>query len=265
MLTSYHNHTLWSDGKSPLEDMLSAAREFKLDEIGISDHLTCSPEGKSFDWSMPLSFLPEYVSTLTAAAAAERTSLKIRTGIEADFFEETAAAVKAGLDRCPFDYVIASLHFAGAFPVDASPEHWEALSGEGRNEIWRVYWINMAKMAESRLGDIIGHLDLPKKFGVKPTVDFSREEEIALDAIAASGAAVEINTAGWHVPAAQAYPSLRLLKETCARNIPLVINADAHVPAHLHRDFEKAKALAKEAGYREVVRFEKRKMFPVMI
>jgi len=90
----------------------------------------------------------------------------------------------------------------------------------------------------------------------------SREDNNALEAIAASGAAIEINTAGWHVPAGEAYPSLSLLRRAFAREIPVVISAYAHTPQHLLRDFEKAIALAREAGYSEVVRFERREMIP---
>lgn len=42
------------------------------------------------------------------------------------------------------------------------------------------------------------------------------------------------------------------------RGIPTLINADAHAPAFLTRDFDRAVALASSAGYTEVVRFAHR-------
>jgi histidinol-phosphatase (PHP family) len=75
--------------------------------------------------------------------------------------------------------------------------------------------------------------------------------------------AIEINTAGWSLPAAEAYPSLELLREARSREIPLLINADAHFPEFLTRDFDRARVLAREAGYTGLVRYERRERFPV--
>ena len=265
MLVSLHNHTTMSDGEAPLEEMIRSAAAQGVDEIGISDHLTWYPDARAGDppvWSMAVGFLDEYAATLRAAALQQRSAPVLRVGIEVDFFPENAAAIKARLDPLPFDYVIASVHFVDAFALDAEAKRWEALSVDERNQMWRRYWLLVAECAASRLGDFIGHLDLPKKFGFLPTIDLTREVEQALDAIAAAGQGIEINTSGWHLPAAEAYPSPALLQSAHRRGIPLLINADAHAPGNLRRDFERARELARSAGYRELVRFEGRKMIP---
>ena len=75
--------------------------------------------------------------------------------------------------------------------------------------------------------------------------------------------AIEINTAGWSLPAKEAYPAPGILRAARERDIPLLINADAHSPKHLTRDFDRARDLARECGYTEVVRFDRRKHYPV--
>ena len=45
MLTSYHNHTNWSDGAPTLAAQIEAARRAGLDELGISDHYVLYPGG----------------------------------------------------------------------------------------------------------------------------------------------------------------------------------------------------------------------------
>ena len=114
-------------------------------------------------------------------------------------------------------------------------------------------------MAQSRVFDFVGHLDLPKKFGFRPTADLSVEEDRALDAIAAAGMAIEINTNGWNLPATEAYPALNLLRKTHNRSIPLLINSDAHHPDRLVEHFDRARELARQAGYEELVRYEQRR------
>lgn len=262
MRTSYHNHTRWSDGAPTLAAQIQAARAAGLDELGISDHYVLHPSGEEVEWTLPLDLLGDYVLELRAAAA-EVKDLVLRIGVEADYFPETVKELRERLAPYPWDYVIGSVHYVDGFPIDESSVHWDALTPEQRDETWRLYWVRIRQLAESGVYDFVGHLDLPKKFGHRPTVDLTTEEQAALDAIAAAGMAIEINTAGWSLPAAEAYPSLPLLKEARRREIPLLINADAHFPEFLTRDFDRARELAREAGYTELVRYEKRQRFPV--
>ena len=58
------------------------------------------------------------------------------------------------------------------------------------------------------------------------------------EATAASAPVVEVNTSGWHKPCEDAYPSADIVRECKQRGIPMTINADAHLPEHLLRDFD---------------------------
>lgn len=258
MLTSYHNHTLWSDGQGDLRQMIEGARQAGVDELGISDHYVLRPGDEQVAWSMPLGFLPTYVEAVQEARRESQTPI-VRLGLEADYLPETIDRLRALLAQYPFDYLIGSVHYAGDFPVDEDAGLWERLSADECNAVWRLYWQRIRGLAESRVFDIVGHLDLPKLFGYRPTVDLAAEEAAALDAIAAAGMAIEINTAGWHKPVREAYPSPHLLRAACRRGIPLMVNADAHRPEHLTRGLAEGRALARAAGYSEVVRYEARR------
>lgn len=262
MVTSYHNHTTWSDGGATLAAQIQAARAAGLDELGISDHYVLYPDGREVDWSMPPDLLGDYVLELRAAAA-EVSDLTLRIGIEADFFPETVDELRERLAPYPFDYVIGSVHYVDGFPIDRGAPDWEALSEQERNAAWALYWTRIRQLAESRVFDFAAHLDLPKKFGYRPAADMAEQEGAALDAISAAGMAIEINTNGWNLPASEAYPSLPLLREARRREIPVLINADAHFAEFLTRDFDRARILAREAGYSELVRYERRQFFPV--
>jgi histidinol-phosphatase (PHP family) len=230
-----------SDGKADPSALAEAAAEAGLAEFGISDHLTLHPDGRQCDWSMPADRLGSYVEAILGLP-------KVRLGLEADFFPETAGALRPLLEKHPFDFVIGSVHFAGDFQVDKGREVWERLSPAERDAVWAAYWDIVAQMARSRLFDIVGHLDYPKRFGFR----MAGIPHQALDAIAESGMAVEINTAGWHHAAQESYPSPEILKEVRRRGIPILISADAHKPAHLTRDFDKALELARSVGYTEL-------------
>lgn len=257
---SYHNHSRWSDGRSSIAEIVEAARLAGLDEVGISDHYTLFPDGRQEDWTMERARLPEYVADVLSARAQGPI---VRLGIEADYFPETWDEIPAILENHPFDYVIGSVHFLGGFPIDLAVTYWEPLSESEISDKWTTYWQRVCGLAGSRACDVIGHFDLPKKFGIAMP-DTARAGALeALDAIAAAGMAMELNTAGWRVPAAESYPAPWLLREARQRGIPLLINADSHMACDVASGFERARGAAMEAGYESLVRFDKRQRYEI--
>jgi histidinol-phosphatase (PHP family) len=258
MKATYHNHTSWSDGQCTVAEMVAEARRLGIDELGISDHLVLHPDGTvPEDWSM----LPEQVQSYVAELQAERADdgPAIRIGLEVDWFPERRDAVAGLLSTHPLDFVIGSVHEVDGFEIDYRATAWQQLDVGSRNQVHRRYWQQIRSMAESRLFDIVGHLDLTKKFGYRPTVDLSEEMTVALDAIAAADLVVELSTAGWHLPCQESYPSIALLEQCRQRQIPVMIASDAHVPQHLIRDFDRAAELLLAAGYTQVARFAERR------
>jgi histidinol-phosphatase (PHP family) len=256
MLASYHNHSTFSDGKAPVDDMVAAAQRLGVGEVGLSDHLTLHPAGRAVKWSMKPEALPDYVRAVQRAS--ERAVAAVRLGIELDWFEGHERALIAAIDAHPFDYVIGSVHFVGEFPIDGVPSRWDALSQPQVDDLHREYWRQVALMARSGLFDIAAHADLPKKFGRMPSRSPAAEIDAALEAIAAAGMVVEVNTAGWHKPCAEAYPSIGILRACRERGVETTISADAHRPEDILRDFDRAGLLLRDAGYTHVARFEGR-------
>ena len=76
--------------------------------------------------------------------------------------------------------------------------------------------------------------------------------EPSLDRIAATGAAMELNTSGVLKILPEMNPSPRQLAMMCERGIPVVIGADAHVPERVGDGYETALRLLESVGYRSV-------------
>jgi histidinol-phosphatase (PHP family) len=252
-LATYHNHSTYSDGSRTVAQVVDRARALGVEELGLSDHYVLHPDGLTPVWAMHPDRLGEYVADV--AAYRDHRDPVVRVGLEVDWFPGHGGALAAALAPHRFDYLIGSVHEIDGFPLDFTAGHWERLDPGERDEMWRSYWIALRSMAESGLFDIVGHLDLPKKFGHRPLVDLSTEIDAALDAIAAAGLAVEFNAAGWHKPCAEAYPSDALLRACHRRGIPALYAADAHHPDHLLMDAGRAARQLWGAGYREVARF----------
>ncbi len=252
MRTSYHNHTRWSDGSATVAETVAAAAAAGLGEVGVSDHFMLHPAGARYDWRLTAERLDEYVADVRAAA--DGAALPVRLGIEADYFPETVDAVERLLRARPFDYVIGSVHIVAGIGGDGDFGAWSTLAPAALEPAWRLYWEHVRALAESRVFDIAAHLDLPKRFA-GPMPDAVRPAALgALDALAAAGMTLEVNTSGAYLPHAEAYPSLDLLRAARERAIPVMINADAHRPEHLARGLDEGERLARAAGYTSFAR-----------
>ena len=258
MLVSYHNHSTWSDGTASIALMVASARDAGCAEFGISDHYVPLPSGEVCEWSMELDRLDAYCEE-ALRLDAESEGITVRLGLELDYFPEQEALLREVVAGRPFDYVIGSVHYVDTFPIDSDANDWEALSPGGREAVHRGYWERLAALARLGCYDIAAHLDLTKKFGFRPEGDLADCIDAALDALAEADMALEINTAGWHKPCEEAYPTVDLLRRCRERGIPTLISSDAHTTTHVTRDFDRATEWLAAAGYDEVARFRNRK------
>jgi len=124
--------------------------------------------------------------------------------------------------------------------------------------VYRAYWETVAQAAAWGRFEVVGHLDLVKKLGRRPSKAMAAAEDEALAAIRDAGLAIELNTSGLRSATREAYPSPSLLARAAARGIPLTLGSDAHVAADVGRDFARAVALARAAGYASTLRLSDR-------
>ena len=261
MPPDYHLHTpLCKHATGHPREYAAAAEALGLPEIGLSDH---SPMREYFDdWRMEWSEFPQYLE-MVEEARQEHPNLPIRLGLEVDYLEGGEAWIEELAGKAPFDYLIGSVHYiAPGWDVD-NPKHLSRFSEYGVGEIWGVYWKLFEKAIRSKLFDFMGHPDLPKKFGHRPPGDLRPYYEPAIQALADTGTAMEINTAGLRKDVREMYPSREFLEMAFAAGVPLLINSDGHSPGEVGADFDKAIALAKEVGYRETLKFVGRKATPL--
>jgi histidinol-phosphatase (PHP family) len=146
-----------------------------------------------------------------------------------------------------------------------NPRHISRFREHPVAEIWDLYWKAYEQCIRSGLFDFVAHPDLVKKFGFKPDGDLRKWYEPSIAALAEKNLAFEINTAGLRKPVGEIYPAREFLQMACDAKIPLLINSDAHEPDEVGADFERALLLAREAGCREAVRFEKRRRVAVVL
>jgi histidinol-phosphatase (PHP family) len=263
MRTDYHLHTpLCGHAAGAPRDYVLAARQAGLAEIGFSDH---NPMPTQFDdWRMAPDQLFEYVA-LVEEARTEFPHYPIRLGLECDYIPGYEGHIHHLAERAEWDYLIGSVHYISPdWDVD-NPKHLKRWAEQPVEEIWEAYFRAYTRMVESCLFDFLAHPDLVKKFGHKPGGDLGRFYRPTLDAIAEAGTTIEVSTAGLRKTVHEIYPGREFLEAAHARNIPIVINSDAHAPGEVAHEFDQAYALVREIGYTRVMRFHRRKAEPVDI
>lgn len=257
MPADYHTHTpLCRHAEGTPVEYIEAALETGVTEYGISDHAPAQPEPYD-DWRMLTEELPAYFEWVQAARDHAGDRISVRMGLECDWLPGCESWIDDLSSRADWDYLIGSVHYLDRWDFD-NPKWLGRWSEVDLEETWTHYWKEYAAMARSGLFDVLAHPDLVKKFAFTPEGDLRRFYEPAVEAIAGANCAIEINTAGWHKPCAEQYPSLELLTLARQAGIPLLISSDAHAPSEVGRDFDRAASLAAEAGYTETLLFSGR-------
>jgi histidinol-phosphatase (PHP family) len=155
------------------------------------------------------------------------------------------------------DYLIGSVHFIDGWGFD-NPEFIGRYEHEDIDEIWQKYFNTIEEMANSKLFDIVGHLDLIKVFKFMPSKDIKDIAKNALNAIKNANMTLEINVAGYRKPIAESYPSKKLLEEAYKLQIPITFSSDAHKPEQVSLYNDEVVKMAKSVGYKECAYYIKR-------
>ncbi|MCK5260073.1 MAG: histidinol-phosphatase HisJ [Candidatus Omnitrophica bacterium] len=258
-IVDYHIHTLLCGHAvgEPFE-YAEAAIEAGLEEIGFSDHAPfVHYEDPSI--TMGIKQLPEYYRMMEDVRKKYSNCLRIKIGIEADYVPGYERKTKAILEDYPYDYVIGSVHFIKDWGFD-NPEEFEKWDEKDIDQVYRDYYALLRQSAQTGMYDIMGHVDLVKKFGHRSTQDFTDEIKKTAQVFKECGVAVEINTSGLRKPVKEIYPSFSNLKIYADAGVPLTFGSDAHDPKDVGRNFEEAMTMAREAGYGEYVLFKGREI-----
>jgi histidinol-phosphatase (PHP family) len=253
----YHMHTpLCRHATGEPVEYARRAAEIGLTEIGFSDH-SPMPRDDFDDWRMFDRQLDEYAAKVLLAQK-QFPQLTIRLALEVDYLPGHEKWIRQLAKRHPWDYLIGSVHYVSeSWDID-NPAKLSEWKRRDAFEVWQIYFERLARAAKSGLFDIIGHADLPKKFGIRPEPSCRPLYRDFVNAAAEAGCAIELNTAGLRKDCREIYPCAELLNLAFRRVVPITFGSDAHAPEEVGMNFAEAVELARSVGYRETCRFTRR-------
>jgi histidinol-phosphatase (PHP family) len=254
----YHMHTpLCQHATGQPTEYAAEAVARGLTEIGFSDH---SPMRKdNFDeWRMNTDKLGEYVESVRRAQM-DFPQLTIKLALEVDYLPGQEDWIRELARLHPWDYFIGSVHYVSESWAIDSPYQLAEWKKHDAYEVWSMYFDWLTRAADSGLFEIIGHADLPKKFGIYPDRDCTTLFERFLQTAANKNVAIELNTAGLRKDCKEIYPSPKILRLAREKGVLITFGSDAHTPGEVGMNFSEAIQLAREIGYTESCRFTQRK------
>jgi len=199
-----------------------------------------------------------------AVSAAKDRGLPVKMGLEVDFFPGSIEGIMDLIADYPFDVLIGSVHWIGGWAIDSEPTQSE-FDRRGLVEAYRQYAGVVRQMAEVGTLDIIGHVDVPKRYGRALPAEHGDVFQPVVEAAARTGMAVEINSKGLTKPIAELYPSEWLLARFRAAGVPITLSSDAHRPADVGWGIDEAAKLARRVGYSTHRRFDARVGYDVAL
>jgi len=249
----YHMHTpLCRHAVGEPVDYARRALELGFTEIGFSDHSPMQRDDFD-DWRMRYDQLDEYVEKVRKAQR-DVPQVTIRLALEVDYLPGQEDWIGQLATRHPWDYLIGSVHYVSdSWAVD-HPQHISEWKKRNAFEVWSAYFERLTMAAETGFFQIIGHTDLPKKFGYKPNCDRTPLYEKFLSAAKKHDCAIELNTAGLRKDCKEIYPSREILQFAFTNSVPIAFGSDAHAPDEIGMNFTEAIELARAVGYRECCR-----------
>lgn len=262
---NYHTHTAFCDGQGEPEDYVLEAINCGLQAIGFSSHASLPFTN---NWTLQAQQIDEYCGIINSLKVKYAGLIQIYLGLEIDYLSQITGHRFSEFEELNLDYTIGSVHFgtepvAGEFLTFHSSEDnfikiIDYCFNGSTQKFVCSYYESVRNMVRSVKPNIIGHLDLIKKFNHEDKY-FSENQgwyrtEIlnTLEVIAKYQAILEINTSGLARGEVQEfYPSKWILKEARKLNIPVLINSDAHRPEAVNAKFIEAREAILEAGYTE--------------
>jgi histidinol-phosphatase (PHP family) len=267
VLSDYHLHLRPDEENTPparyftdenVDRYLAAAEESGVDEIGCAEHVYRFTQALEL-WRHP--FWEQWATDDLDSYCDFVAASPLKLGIECDFVPGAEDRTGSLLEARPFDFVVGSVHFVGDAAVDMTEfAVWDGLGDP--DQVWRRYFETLAEAARSGLFDILAHPDLVKYWGSArpaPARDPRFFYEPAVEAIAESGIAVELSTAGLRKPVRELYPSTAFAEMCVEAGAPFALSSDAHLPEHVGFGYEQAVEFLERLGVREICAFEGRR------
>lgn len=264
---NYHVHNEYSsDGRGSTEEFCQTAIELDFDEICFANHAEML-SAETGDWVVDLVEARQRFEQLQheiERLQPEFPELRILLGAEFEYRPEWLETLEALIDSVDFDLIIGSVHIVDGQQISGGGSVGAYFKERDVSEAYGRYFEVVDEMLDWGGFDVLGHLDLVKRFGVKhygpfDVKPFESQIRGLLEKMVSKGLGLEVNTSGVMQAPAEPYPGLQILRLAKEAHVATVtIGTDSHVPISFEQGWEVGDFILRQAGFTELTLFSHR-------
>lgn len=275
-MTSFHGGhcgQFCDHASGTLEETVQSAIEKGFTTYGLSEHSPRYEEDQIFQDEKDNGYTVEKLIEEFERYAVEADRLKnaysdrieLLKGFETEFVsEEYLSKMDSIRKNGTFDYVVGSVHHVKGICIDAFPE-WTVRAVEvcgGVEPCIVEYYQSVARMVDYLKPEIVGHLDLFKKFGddLGPldTPKVRSQMESTLEVIKKNGAVLDLNVYPFRKGKTEPYPAPWIVDMAKQEGIGFCFGDDSHSPESVGVGLDEGREYLLNCGVESVVSFTNR-------
>lgn len=278
-MIDYHIHPSYSaDARGTVEEFCEAATQMGLREICFTTHLDSDPvrqedfvlvQGEKVNIDSPY-WIEDYESSIrTAGDVFKEQNLKVKLGVEVDLYPGVAEQLPEVFHSADFDLVIGSVHLVDHKAISLKEEAIEVFRKYTLGELGNHYYGLIMDSLESGLFDIVGHLDIYRRYGEMyygENINSLWEphiEELSNN-MKTHEVGFEVNTSSWRGGLKEPMPATQLIQALLQRGIDIVtVGSDAHGPEEVGGGIDNAIEILHNSGLQAVSTFHRRLPHPI--
>lgn len=260
MKADFHLHSSFSaDSDTPMRKMVEKGISLGLSAMCFTEHMDYDyqDEGMLFETDMPA-----YFRIFQELREEYAQKIELLFGIELGLQPYLKERCQSLAETWNFDFIIGSSHVVNG----QDPYYPPFFEGRTEHAAYCAYFQSIIDNLNTfSCFDVYGHIDYVVRYGPNKNHFFTYEnyrtllDEI-LRLLIEKGIGLELNTAGFQYGLGHPNPHEDILKHYRLRGGEIItVGSDAHAPDRIAADFEKAKQILKECGFRYYTVFRKRR------
>ena len=245
-----------------VEKYCRVAERRGIDEICFTTHLILT--GPDVQHGISPGDIPEYLEEIQAAR--ENTTVKLRTGLEVDWFPEVERHIEEVIREHHLDYVLGSMHYVRGVDIGSRRHSPAFFLGRPLVDALDIYYEDWGRAVESGLFDVMAHPDYFRKYlGLTHQMPVSWEDYgsrvfEAIDRVKSHDVGIEVNSSGWRHGIGDVYPVKGFLRAAREAGVEKVtVGSDCHRTGDLGLNTLRAAERLREEGYDYICVFKGRR------
>lgn len=260
VIEDLHVHTKYSkDSKEEPLNYINFALERGISFLGFSEHIDLDPLDKDFGYYKFENAYEDYLRL--GEIVSDRFEFLFAS--EVTYQSNLHSSIENEVLSKPFDYIIGSVHRLDNFTI-SGPHGVKYFEGKDEYSAYMYYFEEVLRMAETDYYDIVGHLDVIKRYGKNFYGDFHIDKYVdilseILKKVIEKGKVIEINASAYRQGFDEPYPSREILElyvNLGGREV--ILGSDSHSVKQFNSFLKEAVVFANDVFDFDVVSYKMR-------